>query len=70
MKELKKKALTPNEAAEMYGIPAGSLANLRCRREGPKFYKVGRKVLYLLEEFEAWLRMNPVLTKDALESWM
>lgn len=44
----------------------GTLANLRSRKQGPKFFKVGRKVVYLLGDIEKWLTSQPVLTKDSL----
>ena len=64
---IEKKAGTPSEMSRMYGVPEGSLANMRYRKAGPKFYKVGRRVLYFFEDFEAWLKQNPVLTKDSLD---
>ena len=65
MKQLRKKALSPFEASQVYGFSEGTLANLRCRKQGPRFYKVGRKVLYLVSDFEAWVCQNPVLTADS-----
>ena len=59
-----KKAVTPSEASNIYGLNEGTLANLRCHRQGPKYYKVGngRKVIYFVEDLEAWLQEQPVLT--------
>ena len=56
MDDKEKKAVTPAEAAHMYGYTVGALAQLRHRRQGPKFYKVGKKVLYFIEDFENWIR--------------
>jgi hypothetical protein len=61
-----KMAGTPYEMARLYGIPAGTLANWRYLKKGPKFFKVGKTVLYFMVDFENWLRRNPVLTKDSL----
>ena len=64
-KKVEKRALTPREAAEMYGFSEGTLANYRYRGLGPKYYRVppgGRKVIYFVSDFEAWLRKHPVLT--------
>ena len=47
-------------------LSTGSLANLRCRKEGPKYYKINRKVLYRRSDLEAWLGSQPVLTSDSL----
>ncbi len=63
--ELKKRAMTPAEVEMVYGIPRGSLANLRVLRRGAKYYKVGsRRVMYMVEDLEEWLLRNPVLTSE------
>lgn len=65
--EIGRTAVTPNEAAIRYGFSVGTLANWRCHKEGPRFYKVGRKkIIYFLEDIEIWARKCPVLTKDCL----
>jgi hypothetical protein len=62
------KALSPKDALEHY--PAlgckGSLANMRSQKRGPKFFKIGRKVVYRPEDIEAFLFKNPVLTIDSI----
>ena len=66
--KLEKKAITPKEAAAIFGISEGWLANIRSAGRGCKFYKIGdRKVLYLVSDFEEWIKRNPVLTVDSLE---
>lgn len=68
-KELKKRAITPAELEEIYGIPRGSSANMRWAKRGPKYYKAGgRRVLYMVEDVEEWLSRNPVLTTDSLKA--
>lgn len=62
------KAAGPEEISEIYGIPRGTLANWRCRKEGPRFYKRGRRVLYFLDEFEKWLKSVPVLTTESIKT--
>lgn len=42
----------------------GSLANLRSKKKGPRYYKNGRKVLYRGSDIDAWLLENPVQTVD------
>ena len=66
-REIPKQALTTKEVAGAYGISEGHLANLRSRRAGPRFYKMGpgRKVLYKPADVEAWLFSNPVQTVDS-----
>ena len=66
--KVSRRALSPREVAELYPISEGTLANLRYNREGPKFFKVGkRKVVYYLEDVDAYFRQQPVLTRDSIE---
>ena len=55
--------ISPKDAAEMFGVNVGTLANLRVKKEGPRFYKGKRKIFYALDDFRAWLTANPVQTK-------
>lgn len=50
--------LLPTEAAARLRTTIGTLANWRVRGQGPRFIKVGRKVLYPVAEIEAWERKN------------
>lgn len=54
--------LTPEEVAERYrgGVSVGTLRNWRSMRIGPTFVKIGKAVLYPIEELEAWDRTNRV----------
>jgi len=63
---LAKNVISPREASQLFSISEGTLANLRCLKRGPRYYRVGRKVLYSIADFEAWLFQNPVLTTDSL----
>ena len=65
-RKLEKRAFTPKQAAEMFGLSVGTLANLRYQKIGPRYYRVGRKVLYLVADFEAWIMQNPIITVDSL----
>lgn len=68
----KKRTLTPQQVEEMYGIPVGTLANMRCQKRGPRYFPLGDtrgkrcRILYFVEDIEAWIRQNPVLTVDSL----
>lgn len=53
---MEKILLSPNEVEEVFGLKAGTLANLRSLGRGPKFLKVGRKVLYAKADVERWIR--------------
>jgi hypothetical protein len=64
--ETQKVAITPQEAEEIYGIPAGTLANWRYRKMGPKYYRISRKIYYAVKDFDVWFYRNPVLTADSL----
>jgi len=63
---IKQVSVTPEQAAELYGLNIGSLANMRCRKQGPRYYKVGKgkKVVYRVEDLEQWLFNEPVMTID------
>lgn len=63
---IEKKTLTPREFAESYGFSEGTLANLRYQRRGPRYFQVGRKVLYFVEDIESWIRQCPVMTIDSI----
>jgi hypothetical protein len=61
------KVMTPEEIARHYHIPTGSLANLRCKKIGPPYYRVYRRIFYRVDQFEKWFFSTPVLTKDAID---
>jgi len=48
--------LTPDELARRYQgkITVRTLANWRSQRQGPRFTKIGGRVLYLLSEVLKW----------------
>lgn len=56
------KFLTPEEVAERYrgGVSVGTLRNWRAMKIGPSFVKIGKAVLYPLDELEAWDEGNRV----------
>jgi len=60
------KTLTPQQCREIYGLNPGTLANMRLNKVGPKYYKLGKKVLYRVEDIEQWLNKNVVLTRDQM----
>lgn len=43
------------QAAERYGLSASWLTKLRVFGNGPRYLKVGRRVLYERTTFEEWL---------------
>jgi hypothetical protein len=56
------KFLTPEEVAERYrgGISLGTLRNWRAMRVGPSYVKIGKAVLYPVNELDAWDQKNKV----------
>jgi hypothetical protein len=56
------KFLTAEEVSERYRgeISVGTLRNWRAMRIGPAFVKIGKAVLYPVEELDAWDRNNMV----------
>lgn len=70
------KYLTAEEVSERYrgSISVGTLRNWRAMRIGPAYVKIGKAVLYPVEELEMWDSKNIVvcrgskrLTMDATE---
>lgn len=59
--------ISPEQAAERYGVNKGTLGNLRTQKKGPPYLKVGRKVLYRVKDFETWLFSQPVKTMGNAE---
>ena len=61
------KIFTPKQLIENYPAIGYEeyLANLRCSRRGPTFYKCSRKVLYRESDILNWLFAKPVLTIDS-----
>jgi hypothetical protein len=57
-----KKYLTAEEVSERYRgeITVGTLRNWRAMRVGPTFIKVGKAVLYPIQELDAWDKANMV----------
>ena len=46
------------EAAEICRISMSTLSKLRMRGEGPKHVKLGRRVLYRVNDVKAWINSN------------
>jgi len=58
-----RKYLTAEEVAERYReeISVGTLRNWRAMRVGPPFVKIGKAVLYPVQELDEWDRKNLVI---------
>jgi hypothetical protein len=63
MQRLAHKAmLTTEEVAQLYGIAAGTLENMRCQNRGPAYTQLARggKVLYSRQNVDSWLAAQAV----------
>ena len=61
-----RKMLSPAQVEVVFGIPRGSLANLRWAKRGPLYFKAGpRRVLYRVTDVRAWIEKHPVQTADS-----
>jgi excisionase family DNA binding protein len=49
------RVLTTGEAAELLGLAASTLENLRVLGGGPTYLKLGRAVRYRAEDLDGWL---------------
>ena len=64
MNSLEKKFGNTEEVARAFGFSKGTLANMRSKKLGPKYFKVNRKILYRFADVEKWIQTYPVLTRD------
>src|SRR6266568_676140 len=47
--------ISPEELAHTLGLSPATLADWRCKKTGPAYLKVGRKIWYLKNRVSAWL---------------
>lgn len=52
---LRRRPLTPAEAAELRGLKINTLEQERCKGLGPRYFKSGRRVLYAERDVLEWL---------------
>ena len=45
----------PQQVSDIVGISVSTLANWRSQGKGPPWLKVGRKIWYLVADFEKWM---------------
>lgn len=58
---------TRKEAAQYLGASVATLATWATRGGGPAYIKVGRKVLYLQSDLDAWLNSRRVTCSAELD---
>jgi hypothetical protein len=56
--------LTTEEAAAYLRLKPGTLEVWRCRGRGPKYQKIGRRVIYDQTDLNDYASANTVLTTD------
>lgn len=49
------KNIRVKEAAEHVGLSKSSLDKLRCFGGGPRYFKLGRSVVYAVADLDAWM---------------
>lgn len=62
-----KRMVDRQEAAKMYGISPGTLANWACCGKGPRMYRVNRKILYRVDDLDSFFMSRPIETVDSVE---
>lgn len=61
----KKPKLSTQEAADYYGLKKNTLEIWRCKHKGPRYSKLGTRVLYDLDDLEEFFNARAV---DTIES--
>jgi len=54
----KKPSFGRSEVAELFGLEDQTLAAMACKKTGPSYFKVGRKVIYTRDSLAEYLRNN------------
>lgn len=64
-----RKFLTAEEVSERYrgSISLGTLRNWRAKRIGPAYVKLGKAVLYPIEELDSWDQKNIVACRKGIQ---
>ena len=58
------KKLSTNEAAAFLGVQPCTLEVWRCKKRGPKYSKLGSRVMYDQQDLENWFASRSVHTVD------
>ena len=61
---LNKKFLNTEAAAEFLGVKPCTLEAWRFRKKGPKYSKLGSRVMYAQQDLESWFASRSVHTVD------
>ena len=60
------KKLNTQEAAKFLGLRSSTLEAWRCQKRGPRYAKLGSRVMYDQDELETWFASRSVLTVDSV----
>lgn len=53
-------ALPTDEAAHYVGLAYGTLKKMRVTGDGPAYVRIGSRIVYLIEDLNAWLQEHRV----------
>jgi len=62
------KKLNTHEAATFLNLSAGTLEVWRCTGRGPKYAKLGKRVVYDIADLELFVTDRKVLTIDSMQA--
>lgn len=57
--------LSPQEVSDLFKVKTCTLARWRCKKVGPRYAKLGSRVIYDLQDLEDWFASRRVHTKDS-----
>ncbi|OGR34278.1 MAG: hypothetical protein A2051_11235 [Desulfovibrionales bacterium GWA2_65_9] len=60
------KKLNTHEAAAFLNLSAGTLEVWRCTGRGPKYAKLGKRVVYDVADLESYVSDRKVITTDTM----
>lgn len=60
----KRRRLNTQEAAQYLGLKRGTLEVWRSLGKGPRYFKLGTRVVYEVEDLDAFATSRPVETRD------
>ena len=62
-RELIPEMVTTKELAELIGVPVATLNNWRSTGRGPRSFRLGRSVKYLVADVAAWIKHQQQVDK-------
>jgi len=61
------KAFNDRQAAEFLGVAVQTLRNYRHLCKGPPYTRVGRRIVYLIQDLESYQMLNRVVPEQGAE---